>query len=344
MSLSTRGAASAASLAIPWRFAPGSNPPYDADTNPDGVVSFGMADNHLMIGELQKFVEQNVKFPKEVYTYRYSTFGGQEFPVALAAHINDYFKPVTPVLPEQIITASALTSIHELLGLSLADPGDGILVSRPVYGRFELDFGNTAGLQMVYADMHGVDAFSVDVVTKFQERLDTAKADGVNVRALLIVNPNNPLGVAYPADTLKAIMQFCEQNKLHLISDEVYALSTYTLGDGKDVPFTSVLAVDSGDLISADRLHVLYGMSKDFAAAGLRLGSLITRNVQLRHAVYCNMRFHNPSGVSLAIATALLNDREFVKSFIETSRARLRDSRLYTMSVLDAASIKYQRG
>lgn len=344
MSLSTRGAASAASLAIPWRFAPGSNPSYDADTNPDGVVAFGMAENHLMISELHDFVQQKVEFFKNVYTYRYSTFGGQEFPLALAAHINEFFEPVTPILPEQIITASALTSIHELLGLSLADPGDGILVSRPVYGRFELDFGNTANLRMVYADMHGVDAFSPGVVIKFQERLDRAKTEGITIRALLIVNPNNPLGVAYPADTLRAIMQFCETNEIHLISDEVYALSTYRLDDGADVPFTSVLAVDTGDLINVDRLHVLYGMSKDFAAAGLRLGSLVTRNAELRRAVYCNMRFHNPSGVSLAIATALLKDRKFVKSFIETSRARLRDSRLYTMSVLDAAGIKYQRG
>ncbi|KAL1891976.1 hypothetical protein Sste5346_007320 [Sporothrix stenoceras] len=344
MSLSTRGAASAASLAIPWRFAPGSNPPYDADTNPEGVVSFGTAENHLMIGELHDFVQKKVDFPKKVYTYRYSTLGGEEFPVALAAYINNYFSPVKPVLPKQIITAAALTSIHELLGLSLADPGDGILVGRPVYGRFELDFGNTAGLKMVYADMHGVDAFSTDVVAKFQERLDAAKAEGVNIRALLIVNPNNPLGVAYPAGTLRAIMKFCESNELHLISDEVYALSTYRLDDGHDVPFTSVLAADTGDLISADRLHVLYGMSKDFAAAGLRLGSLITRNIELRHAVICNMRFHNPSGVSLAIATTLLEDREFVASFIEKSGARLRDSRLYTMSVLDAVGIKYQRG
>lgn len=45
MSLSNRGAASAASLDLPWRFAPGSSNPYDADTNPAGTVSFAMAEN-----------------------------------------------------------------------------------------------------------------------------------------------------------------------------------------------------------------------------------------------------------------------------------------------------------
>lgn len=60
-------------------------------------------------------------------------------------------------------------------------------------------------------------------------------------------------------------MQFCETNKLHLISDEVYALSVHT-PDDKDLPnFTSVLSFDPTGLIDPERLHVLYGMSKVLA-------------------------------------------------------------------------------
>ncbi|ERT00432.1 hypothetical protein HMPREF1624_03803 [Sporothrix schenckii ATCC 58251] len=270
--------------------------------------------------------------------------GGPRFPAAMAAHINEHFHPAAPVQAEDIITASGLTAIHELVGYSLADPGDGILVSRPVYGRFELDFGNTSGLRMVYADMDGIDPCSPAAVAKYQERLDASTAEGIPIKAVLIVNPNNPLGRAYPADTLRALMAFCETNKIHLISDEVYGLSTYSLDDGHDVPFTSVLSFDSTNLLDKDRLHVLYGMSKDFAAAGLRLGSLITRNRSLRKAVACNMRFHNPSGMSVSIGTAILEDREFVASFVRLSQERLRDSHLHTAKVLDAAGVKYERG
>lgn len=114
----------------------------------------------------------------------------------MAQHLNEYFHPFTPVEPEQIITASALTAIHELVAHSLGDPGDGILVSRPIYGRFELDFGNTAGLNIIYADMEGVDPFGLDAVPKYQAALDKAlKERNVKVKALLIVNPNNPLGM-----------------------------------------------------------------------------------------------------------------------------------------------------
>jgi histidinol-phosphate/aromatic aminotransferase/cobyric acid decarboxylase-like protein len=86
-----------------------------------------------------------------------------------------------------------------------------------------------------------------------------------------------------------------------------------------------------------------YFYLQDFAAAGLRLGSLITRNAELRKAVGANMRFHHPSGPSIAIGTALLQDREFVSKFITLSRQRLKQNRDYTMAVLDSAGIKYER-
>jgi 1-aminocyclopropane-1-carboxylate synthase len=61
---------------------------------------------------------------------------------------------------------------------------------------------------------------------------------------------------------LRGLLAFCEKNKIHLISDEVYALSVYDTVT-KDAPkFTSVLSIEPTDLISVDRLRVLYGMSK----------------------------------------------------------------------------------
>lgn len=120
--------------------------------------------------------------------------GGPRFPAALASHMNDYFEPFVPIQPGQILTGAGLTAMHEMLALSFGDPGDGILVSRPVYGRFELDFGNTADLEIVYADMEGADPFSESVVAKYENAFNRSAKRGVKVKALLIVNPHNPLG------------------------------------------------------------------------------------------------------------------------------------------------------
>lgn len=69
-------------------------------------------------------------------------------------------------------------------------------------------------------------------------------------------------GRCYPQETLKEIMRFCESHKLHLISDEVYALSVFNQDDPNLPNFTSVLSFDPKDLIDINRLHVIYGFSK----------------------------------------------------------------------------------
>lgn len=125
------------------------------------------------------------------------------------------------------------------------------------------------------------DPFSPMVVSQYQVALDIAASQGIRVRMLLIINPHNPLGSAissrwstsaicllflgrcYSASTLRALMDFCQRNNIHMVSDEVYGLSVYDTGSGDNtIDFTSVLSIDSRRLIDSDRLHVLYGMSK----------------------------------------------------------------------------------
>lgn len=53
------------------------------------------------------------------------------------------------------------------------------------------------------------------------------------------------------------------------------------------------------------------------------------------------MRFHSPSGMSIAIGIAILEDPAFVKRFIALSRERLAECRSFTTQILDGAGIKY---
>lgn len=84
------------------------------------------------------------------------------------------------------------------------------------------------------------------------------------------------------------------------------------------------------------------GRNQDFAAAGLRLGCLITRNALLRKAMASNSRFHSPSGPSVAIGTTILQDHSFVDHFIKLSRERLNDARKYTIQCLEKAGIEHE--
>ena len=139
-------------------------------------------------------MQNQVKFESQQFTYGFSTAGGSRFPAALAVHLNEYLKPHKPITAEHIQVTGSATPLHEILAWGLAAPGDGILTSRPVYGRFELDFGNRAEVKIVYADTHAENCFDEDVVDKFEEALARSEAEGVTIRAILIVNPHNPLG------------------------------------------------------------------------------------------------------------------------------------------------------
>lgn len=112
----------------------------------------------------------------------------------MAGLLNDYFDPYEPLTGDDIKATSAATALHEVLAFSLAEAGEGILVSRPYYGRFELDFGNKAEIKVVSAETYAETCFNPDVVDAYEKALLESNAAGVPIRALLIVNPHNPLG------------------------------------------------------------------------------------------------------------------------------------------------------
>lgn len=87
-------------------------------------------------------------------------------------------------------------------------------------------------------------------------------------------------------ESLKEIARFCGRNNLHLISDEVFAISVYENSQAANItPFTSLLEMNLDDSIDPHLVHVAYGMGKDFCAAGLHLGALHSKNQGLIAAV-----------------------------------------------------------
>lgn len=53
-------------------------------------------------------------------------------------------------------------------------------------------------------------------------------------------------------------MRFCQRHGIHFISDEIYAMSIYrTPTNASATPFSSVLAIDTSNLIDANLVHVL---------------------------------------------------------------------------------------
>ncbi|KAF2648919.1 PLP-dependent transferase [Lophiostoma macrostomum CBS 122681] len=330
--LSTRVQKTASELDVPWRFVTaGPAGKYDPDNNPSGVVTqLTSAENHLVQQELTTFVN-------EVHTA-----GGSRLPAALAVHLNEFWKPHTPLIGSDIRITSSATALHEILGFSLLNPGQGILTSRPYYGRFEIDFGFKAGVKIVPVNTASEECFLPSVVNDFESALQESNANGIGIRAILITNPHNPLGRCYPKQTLIDLMKFCQKHQIHFLSDEIYSLTVFDSAEPNTYPFTSVLSIEP--VIDPDLLHVIYGMAKDYGAPGFRIGALITRSKALHKAFTSIVRFHNPSGLSVAYATAMLEDRQWCRSFLELSRERIRDAYRYITTELNRIGLEYLPG
>lgn len=132
------------------------------------------------------------------------------------------------------------------------------------------------------------DRFSEDAAPKLLSLLEkTVKAQGakgVRCKLLFICNPANPQGRCYSATTLASLSRFCRSNGMHLVTDEVYAMSQYSSGPGALDQFTSVLSILEEWPGSLSHLHCLCSLSKDFNMGSLRLGFLVTRNTEIRTA------------------------------------------------------------
>mgnify|MGYP002477195752 CR=1 FL=1 len=190
----------------------------------------------------------------------------------------------------------------------------------------------------------GIDQFSAEIVEAYETALLRAKAEGTNVRALLLCNPHNPLGRCYPLETIKALMQLCQKHRLHLLSDEVYALSVFDNSDPAAVKFTSVLSFDSTPYISPNYLHVVYGFSKDFAAGGLRLGCIYSRNTALMDTISAITQFSWSGPLNQLFAAEMLEDTEWLDEFFTKSQSVLKERNEKCRAVLEEYGIEYAHG
>lgn len=160
----------------------------------------------------------------------------------------------------------------------------------------------------------------------------------------MLCHPHNPLGHCYPRKTIIEFMKMCDKYRLHLIVDEVYALSVFDVPDPHAVKFESVLSFETERYIDPGYLHMIYGMSKDTAAAGVRIGLIYSHNRELIRAMSAVSMFHWSGNISEKIAILMLEDVEWMDNFLQTSRERLAVSNVLVRKILDEEGVEYRKG
>lgn len=318
-------------------------------TNPGGYVNVGVAENSLMHDELLKYINRKLELPAKYLTYNDGGGGSYILRSAMSRFLNRHLHPVTPLEPEQLAITNGVSSAIEHVSWAFADPGEGILLGRPYYGTFILDLSQRPQSKVVPVNFDDVDPLGPEAVEKYEKALlEFQEKTGKRVKALMLCHPHNPLGRCYPRDVIIELMRLCQKYQIHLISDEIYALSVWDNTIDQHAPlvkFESALSIDPKGIIDPRLVHVLWGMSKDFGANGIRLGAVISQhNADLHNALKGISLYSYPSGISDHLTALMLEDTKFTESYIQENQKRLSDSYAYTANYAKDHGIEYATG
>lgn len=327
---------------------------YDALENPDGKFTLTIAENGLCWPELRdKFrdIQAEYETPDWVASYT-SILGAPDLREAATTFLQRHLSGI-PLDPERLGVAAGAAAVIEMTSLLLGDPGDVAVIPSPAYMAYTPDIGAKAGLERY--DLHhepteDTPKSRFNVPTYFQHTtadLDRAYAElGDRFRMLILTQPNNPSGQVFTETQLLAFADWCEARKVHMVVNEIYALSLIDqdhedLSDdyGERSWFTSILRLL--ETRKSDYLHWWYSFSKDFGISGFRLGMVYSHNEQMLKA-WGNMGIPSmASNHSQWLVQKMLEDESWVREYITTNGRRLTESYALVVRTLRASNIAY---
>lgn len=142
------------------------------------------------------------------------------------------------------------------------------------------------------------------------------KALSPKTRLLVYTSPSNPLGWVANPEEQQAILDFCRQNRLWLLADEVYERIYF---GGAVAP--SILRLCTQE----DAVIVVQSFSKSYCMTGWRLGWLVARPDLVKKATQLNefIISHAPSMIQRTGETALKYGEEKVLSMVKSLQEKV---------------------
>lgn len=212
----------------------------------------------------------------------------------------------TGALYENIIVGNGSTELISLF-IQTTHPGKALILG-PTYSEYEREIALDGG-HTLYYPLKEENDFQMDVAdlcSQLNDQLDL----------LVLCNPNNPTASAILRKDMRKILDTALQHGMTVMVDETYA--EFAPEDMKisSIPLTN----------NYNNLIVLRGISKFFAAPGLRLGYAVTGNPDLLK--YINTR-KNPWTINSLAEIAgciMFSDKEYIRrtrDLISSERERL---------------------
>ncbi len=219
--------------------------------------------------------------------------------------------------PENIVISNgAKHSIFNAL-MAILNPGDEVIIGVPYWVSYP-ELVKIAGGNPVYINTVEENEFKFTV--KDLERVKTN-----NTKAIILNSPSNPTGSIYSREELEEIAKWAVENKVFVISDEIYEKLVY---DDEHVSIASL-----NDAIK-NLTIVINGMSKAYSMTGWRIGFLAANKEIAK--VISNIQSHttsNPCSISQYASVVGLNEDQ---SAVEEMRKQFKKRRDYMVEVINS--------
>ncbi len=215
-------------------------------------------------------------------------------------------------VPEHIVVGNGSTELISLL-IQLERPRKAMIIG-PTYSEYEREISLEGGVSLYYPlpEEENFVLDAADLCAHLNETLDL----------LVICNPNNPTSTAIPVTSMRRILDVCKQYDICVIIDETYVEFVEDVTAISSVPLTHYY----------NNLVILRGISKFFAAPGLRLGYGITGNMDLLRRINT---LKNPWTINSLAAKAgelMFSDAEYIAA----TRRLISQERTRCVEELDA--------
>ena len=169
------------------------------------------------------------------------------------------------------------------------------LILGPTYSEYsrELSF---SGSTQDYYHLQEAEDFELDV-----EDLCRTLLNGYDF--LILCNPNNPTSSAILKDEMRALLSFCANRDIFVMIDETYVEFAPDISAITAVPLTQEFT----------NLMVLRGVSKFFAAPGMRLGYGITGNMDFLAKMREKQTPWSLNSLGAFAGEIMLQDQDYIK-------------------------------
>ncbi len=244
-----------------------------------------------------------------------------------------------PVEPEQLVLGAGVFPLLYDVALALRQrAGRSLKVGLPKghYGYLPPIF-TLAGCEVVEIPARADRGFLVRA-----EGLDAAEAASGPLDVLFVNAPANPSGVAYGLEGLREIALWARDREVTLLSDEIFSLLQLDPEGPPQAPGLFDVLADLPEVRA--RLVAFSGLSKAFAAGGLRVGWAASADAELLDRVRALRTVAPAHHACVATETLLRGFRgggtgegaDEVLDYLGAMRAKLGERRARLVDLLDA--------